>query len=113
MQGKLNRRDLLKATVGATVAASVLSPGQRIAKAFAQSASSGTYYWVAHVGPGDPYWAVVQRGVQAAGKALGVKAVFEGPSGCSPRREADTVNAAMSAQTKGVGTPHRMRAVPA
>jgi len=42
MQSKLNRRDLLKATVGATVAASVLSPGQRIAKAFAQSASSGT-----------------------------------------------------------------------
>src|SRR5207249_4005044 len=33
MQGKLNRRDLLKATVGATVAASVLSPGQRAAQA--------------------------------------------------------------------------------
>src|SRR5438093_13194371 len=104
MQGKLNRRDLLKATVGATVAASVLSPGQRIAKAFAQSASSGTYYWVAHVGPGDPYWAVVQRGVQAAGKALGVKAVFEGPSGYSPPKQADMVNAAISAKAAGTVT---------
>src|SRR5881628_926578 len=101
MQSKLNRRDLLKATVGATVAASVLSPGQRIAKAFAQSASSGTYYWVAHVGPGDPYWAVVQRGVQAAGKALGVKAVFEGPSGYSPPKQADMVNAAISEKLRG------------
>src|SRR5437667_430774 len=40
MQGKLNRRDLLKATVGSTVAASVLSPGQCMAKAFAQSVSA-------------------------------------------------------------------------
>src|SRR5207245_9763893 len=104
MQGKLNRRDLLKATVGATVAPSVLSPGQRIAKAFAQSASSGTYYWRPNVGPGDPYWAVVQRGVQAAGKALGVKAVFEGPSGYSPPKQADMVNAAISAKAAGIVT---------
>ena len=105
MYEKLSRRDLLKATVGATVAASVLSTGTRhIAKAFAQSASSGTYYWIAHVGPGDPYWAVVQRGVQAAGKALGVKAVFEGPSGYSPPKQADMVNAAISAKAAGIVT---------
>jgi simple sugar transport system substrate-binding protein len=105
MHGKVSRRDLLRVTAGATVAASVLSPGsRRIAKALAQPAPTGTYYWVAHVGPGDPYWAVVQRGVQAAGKSLGVKTVFEGPSGYSPPKQADMVSAAISAKAAGIVT---------
>jgi simple sugar transport system substrate-binding protein len=75
-----------------------------MAQAFAQTNPKGSYYWVAHVGPGDPYWAVVQRGVQAAGKALGVKAIFEGPAGYSPPKQADMVNAAVSAKAAGIVT---------
>ena len=73
----LTRRDLMKFAAGALATGTVFPPSTRqMSTAFAQTANpTGTYYWVAHVGPGDPYWAVVQRGVQAVGKALGVKAV--------------------------------------
>ena len=102
----LTRRDLMKFAAGALAAGTVFPPSTRqMSTAFAQTANpTGTYYWVAHVGPGDPYWAVVQRGVQAVGKALGVRAVFEGPAGYSPPKQADMINAAISAKASGIVT---------
>lgn len=61
-----------------------------------------TFYVIAHTGPGDPFWAVVQRGVQDAGKALGVRAIFQGP----PRRDipaqVDMGRAAIAAKASGI-----------
>jgi simple sugar transport system substrate-binding protein len=106
MYANLTRRDLMKVAAGAVAAGTMFPPSTRhMMKAFAQTVNpTGPYYWVAHVGPGDPYWAVVQRGVQAVGKALGVKTVFEGPAGYSPPKQADMIDAAISAKASGIVT---------
>jgi simple sugar transport system substrate-binding protein len=65
---------------------------------------NGPYYWIAHVGPGDPYWAVVQHGVKLVSQRLNVKATFEGPAGYNPSQQADMVNAAISAGAAGIVT---------
>ena len=63
-----------------------------------------TFYVIAHTGPGDPFWAVVQRGVQDAGKALGVKAIFQGPAGYNVPEQVNMFNAAMAAKADGIAT---------
>ncbi len=106
IHANFTRRDLMKLAAGALAAGTIFPLSTRqMMKASAQTANPmGTYYWIAHVGPGDPYWAVVQRGVEAVGKALGVKTVFEGPSGYSPPKQADMVDAAISAKASGIVT---------
>lgn len=68
------------------------------------AADEMTFYVIAHTGPGDPFWAVVQRGVQDAGKALGVKAIFQGPAGYNVPEQVNMFNAAMEAKADGIAT---------
>ncbi len=68
------------------------------------AADDMTFYVIAHTGPGDPFWAVVQRGVQDAGKALGVKAIFQGPAGYNVPEQVNMFNAAMAAKADGIAT---------
>lgn len=63
-----------------------------------------TFFVVAHAGPGDPFWAVVQRGVQDAGKELGVKAVFQGPATFSVPEQVNMFRAAMASGASGIAT---------
>lgn len=70
----------------------------------AAAADDMTFYVIAHTGPGDPFWAVVQRGVQDAGKALGVKAIFQGPAGYNVPEQVNMFNAAMQAKADGIAT---------
>lgn len=68
------------------------------------AADEMTFYVIAHAGPGDPFWAVVQRGVQDAGKALGVRAIFEGPAGYNVPEQVAMFRAAMEAKADGIAT---------
>lgn len=61
-----------------------------------------TFYVIAHTGPGDPFWAVVQRGVQDAGKTLGVKAVFQGPTSRDIPAQVNMAQAAIAARAAGI-----------
>ncbi|WP_083521180.1 sugar ABC transporter substrate-binding protein [Alicyclobacillus kakegawensis] len=61
-----------------------------------------TFYVIAHSGPSDPFWAVEQKGVQAAAKDLGVKAIFEGPQTFSIPDEVNLLNAAIAAKPAGI-----------
>lgn len=70
----------------------------------ASAADEMTFYVIAHAGPGDPFWAVVQRGVQDAGRTLGVRAVFQGPAGYSVPEQVNMFRAAMEAKADGIAT---------
>ncbi len=61
-----------------------------------------TFYVIAHTGPGDPFWAVVQRGVQDAGKVLGVRAIFQGPPQRDIPTQVNMARAAMNAKADGI-----------
>lgn len=61
-----------------------------------------TFFVIAHAGPGDPFWAVVQRGVQEAGKQLGVKAVFQGPASHNVPEQVNMFKAAVAADAAGI-----------
>ncbi|MGE5623554.1 MAG: substrate-binding domain-containing protein [Methanocella sp.] len=63
-----------------------------------------TFFVIAHAGPGDPFWAVVQRGVQDAGKQLGVKAVFQGPASHNVPEQVNMFKAAVAAGAAGIAT---------
>jgi simple sugar transport system substrate-binding protein len=63
-----------------------------------------TFYVIAHTGPGDPFWAVVQKGVQDAGKVLGVRAIFQGPAGYNVPEQVNMFKAAMEAKADGIAT---------
>lgn len=63
-----------------------------------------TFFVVAHAGPGDPFWAVVQRGVQDAGRVLGVKAVFQGPASFSVPEQVNMFRAAVASGAAGIAT---------
>ena len=63
-----------------------------------------TFYVIAHTGPGDPFWAVVQRGVEDAGRALGVRAVFQGPAGRNIPEQVNMFRAAVAAGATGIAT---------
>lgn len=53
---------------------------------------------------GDPFWAVVQKGVQDAGKVLGVRAIFQGPAGYNVPEQVNMFKAAMEAKADGIAT---------
>lgn len=72
--------------------------------AITSAAEEMTFYVIAHAGPGDPFWAVVQRGVQDAGKALGVRAIFQGPAGYNVPEQVSMFRAAMEAKADGIAT---------
>lgn len=61
-----------------------------------------TFYVIAHTGPGDPFWAVVQRGVEDAGRMLGVRAIFQGPPQRDIPAQVNMARAAMSAKADGI-----------
>lgn len=61
-----------------------------------------TFFVIAHTGPGDPFWAVVQRGVEDAGKLLGVKAVFQGPPSRDIPAQVNMAQAAIAARAAGI-----------
>lgn len=63
-----------------------------------------TFYVIAHTGPGDPFWAVVQRGVEDAGRVLGVRAIFQGPAGRNIPEQVSMFRAAMAAGATGIAT---------
>ncbi len=63
-----------------------------------------TFFVIAHAGPGDPFWAVVQRGVQDAGRILDVKAIFQGPSSFNVPEQVNMFRAAVAAGASGIAT---------
>lgn len=66
------------------------------------ASSKYTFYVIAHSGPSDPFWAIEQKGVQAAAKDLGVRAIFEGPQTFSIPDEVNLLNAAIAANPSGI-----------
>jgi simple sugar transport system substrate-binding protein len=68
------------------------------------AADEMTFYVIAHTGPGDPFWAVVQKGVQDAGKVLGVRAIFQGPAGYNVPEQVNMFKAAIEAKADGIAT---------
>lgn len=71
-------------------------------KATAANASSCTYDIVSYHGPYDPFMAVVAKGVAAAGKQLGIHAVFEGPKELSDTQEANILASTVAAHPCGI-----------
>src|SRR3972149_344102 len=61
-----------------------------------------SFFVIAHTGPGDPFWAVVNKGVNDAGKVLGVKAVFQGPASRDIPAQVNMARAAISARAAGI-----------
>lgn len=74
-------------------------------------AQSQEYRVIAHEGNVSGFWAVVGRGVEAAGKDLGVTAVFQGPDTFSPSQQADFIDAAINAGVDGIGTTYSDAAI--
>jgi len=69
-------------------------------------AQTQEYRVIAHEGTVSSFWAVVGDGVEAAGAALGVTAVFQGPDTFSPSQQADFVDAATNAGVDGIGVTY-------
>lgn len=74
----------------------------------ATSASSGgsgcTYYLVSFQGAVNTFMAVEEKGVEQAGKNLGIHAVFEGPSTYSVPQQISLLKAAAAAKPCGIAT---------
>jgi simple sugar transport system substrate-binding protein len=69
----------------------------------APSAPEFTFYVVPHGGIVDPFWAIVNRGVEDAAKALNVKAVYTAPEKPGDvARQADLLRAAIAAKPDGI-----------
>lgn len=61
-----------------------------------------SFFVIAHTGPGDPFWAVVNKGVTDAGKMLGVRAVFQGPPQRDIPAQVNMARAAINARAAGI-----------
>jgi simple sugar transport system substrate-binding protein len=61
-----------------------------------------SFFVIAHTGPGDPFWAVVNKGVGDAGKMLGVRAVFQGPPQRDIPAQVNMARAAINARAAGI-----------
>lgn len=118
-QTGLSRRRLFAAATAAGFSGTVLSAcgsGSESAASEAKAAAltdvpgfrgadpEGRYYWVAHAGAGDPYWATVKRGAEAIGKRMGLKVTFEGPDQYDPTKQANMISAAVSSKAAGIVT---------
>lgn len=73
--------------------------------AVAQEPEKPIYYFVSHGGPADPFWGVVVKGVQDAGKDLGVDARYVGPAGVFNLQEMlDMLNTAIGSKPAGIAS---------
>jgi simple sugar transport system substrate-binding protein len=71
----------------------------------ASSAEEMTFNFIAHAGPGDPYWAVVAKGVQDAAEKLKIKVTFSAPDRPGDiAGQVQLVQAAASSRTSGIIT---------
>src|SRR3972149_4021153 len=64
-----------------------------------------SFFVIAHTGPGDPFWAVVNKGVNDAGKGRGGKAGFQGPAARDLPAQGNMARAAISARAPGIPLP--------
>ena len=68
-------------------------------------AGSSTYYFVAHAGPGDPYWTIQNQGAQDAAKKLGIRVIFTSPERPGDvAKQVELLRAAISANPAGIAT---------
>ncbi len=72
--------------------------------ASANSSGGCTYYLVSFQGAINTFMAVEEKGVEQAGKNLGIKAVFEGPSTYSIPQQISLLKAAAAAKPCGIAT---------
>lgn len=90
------------------VALAGCSSSQSSTSTHAASANSGgsgcTYYLVSFQGAINTFMAVEEKGVEQAGKDLGIKAVFEGPSTYSVPQQISLLKAAAAAKPCGIAT---------
>jgi simple sugar transport system substrate-binding protein len=71
----------------------------------ASHASNDTFYVIAHAGPGDPYWALVEQGAEDAAKKLGIKVVFSAPERPGDvARQTALLDAAIASKPAGIAT---------
>jgi simple sugar transport system substrate-binding protein len=64
-----------------------------------------TFHFIAHAGPGDPYWAVVAKGAQDAAEKLKVKVIFSAPDRPGDiAGQVQLLQAAASSRTAGIIT---------
>lgn len=61
-----------------------------------------TFYYISHGGPADPWWAPVIKGAEIAGKLLGVKVVYQGPTKFSIKWLVDALESAAAAKPDGI-----------
>ena len=61
-----------------------------------------TFYYISHGGPADPWWAPVIKGAELAGKLLGVKVIYEGPTKFSIKWLVDALESAPAAKPDGI-----------
>ena len=71
----------------------------------AQDPEKPIYYYVSHGGPADPFWGVVVKGVEDAGRDLGVDARYVGPAGVFSLQEMiDILNTAVGSEPAGIAS---------
>ncbi len=61
-----------------------------------------TFYYISHGGPADPWWAPVIKGAELAGKLLGVKVVYLGPTKFSIKWLVDTLESVAAKKPDGI-----------
>jgi simple sugar transport system substrate-binding protein len=67
--------------------------------------AADTYYFIAHAGPGDPYWSIQAKGAQDAAQKLGVKVIFSAPDRAGDvAKQVELLNAAISGKPAGIVT---------
>lgn len=60
------------------------------------------FYVVTHGGPADPFWGVVMRGAEDAGKEFDVDVTYLGPEKFSIQKRVDMVETAVAANPDGL-----------
>lgn len=63
-----------------------------------------TFYYVPHVGAGDPFWAAQKLGWDTATKQLGVKGIFVAPVEYAVNEQIDMLESAINAKPDGIAT---------
>jgi simple sugar transport system substrate-binding protein len=66
------------------------------------AADTMKFYVVTHGGPADPFWGVVMRGAEDAGKEFGVDVTYLGPEKFSVQKLVDMVETAVADQPDGL-----------
>ena len=97
----LSRRDLLVG--GGLLVAGAGLAGAPAAAAATRRATAGLSYAVITHGAGDLFWVVVHNGVNAAAKALGVKATYSESSN-DPQKQAQLIDTAVARKPTGIAT---------